>query len=210
MQKLVRLNPGKYYHIYNRGNNKENIFLEDRNYLFFLDLYKHYIEEVADTLAYCLMKNHFHLLVCIKSIDGQNEYYEKLRSERDEKPFKSLKNPTQQFSNFFNSYAKSFNKVYNRTGSLFQKPFRRNEITSNQYFSNLIFYIHYNPQKHGFVSNYKDYPYSSYNIITSELETILEREKVIQFFGDKESYINFDRSKMDEKIIEKVIEDDFD
>lgn len=60
---------GHYYHIYNRGNNKENIFIEERNYVYFLQLLKIYILPVADVYAYCLLKNHFHLLVRIKEED---------------------------------------------------------------------------------------------------------------------------------------------
>lgn len=58
-----------YYHIYNRGNNRENIFQEDRNYWHFLKLYLHHIEPIAQTFAYCLLRNHFHLLVKIKTED---------------------------------------------------------------------------------------------------------------------------------------------
>jgi len=61
------LQPGMYYHIYNRGNNRENLFLEKRNYPYFLTLYAKHIEPIADTCAYCLLRNHFHLSVRIKT-----------------------------------------------------------------------------------------------------------------------------------------------
>jgi REP element-mobilizing transposase RayT len=63
--------PGCYYHIYNRGNNGENIFREERNYRYFLQLYVKYIVPIAVTYAYCLLANHFHLLVRIKTEDEQ-------------------------------------------------------------------------------------------------------------------------------------------
>ncbi len=56
-----------YYHIYNRGTNRENIFREERNYEYFLKLYIKHIEPVAETFAYCLLRNHFHVLVRVKS-----------------------------------------------------------------------------------------------------------------------------------------------
>ena len=56
-----------YYHIYNRGTNRENIFVQERNYDHFMKLYAKTIGPVADTFAYCLLRNHFHLLVRIKS-----------------------------------------------------------------------------------------------------------------------------------------------
>lgn len=68
----------------------------------------------------------------------------------------------QKFSNFFNSYAKGFNKVYKRRGSLFLKNFKRKRIESEHQFLNTFFYIHLNPVKHGFVKNLFNWPYSSY------------------------------------------------
>ncbi len=61
MSNPIPLEPGKYYHIYNRGNNRENIFKEDRNYAYFLKLYVFHVGPIADTYAYCLLRNHFHL-----------------------------------------------------------------------------------------------------------------------------------------------------
>lgn len=60
------LQHGKYYHIYNRGNNREDLFKVSDNYQHFLKLYEKYISPIADTYAWVLMKNHFHLLVRIK------------------------------------------------------------------------------------------------------------------------------------------------
>lgn len=62
----VPIEYGKYYHIYNRGNNYENIFINSEDYLHFLSIYEIYINPIAETFAWCLMKNHFHILVRIK------------------------------------------------------------------------------------------------------------------------------------------------
>jgi len=62
---------GEYYHIYNRGNNREDVFFEERNYRHFLSLYAKYILPNADTYAYCLLRNHFHLLVRILTQEEQ-------------------------------------------------------------------------------------------------------------------------------------------
>jgi REP element-mobilizing transposase RayT len=70
------LKPDTVYHIYNRGNNREDLFKEERNYPYFLDKYFQYVSPLADTYAYCLMKNHFHILLRIKNED------EILRSSR--------------------------------------------------------------------------------------------------------------------------------
>ena len=74
MPKRIPLEYGKYYHIYNRGNNRENIFFEDRNYHYFLKLYAKHVEPVADTYAYCLLYNHFHFLVRIKTVEEQEAW----------------------------------------------------------------------------------------------------------------------------------------
>jgi hypothetical protein len=68
MTKSIPLQPGNYYHIFNHGNNRENIFIQERNYTYFLQLYTRYIDPVADTFAYCLLRNHFQLLVRIKDM----------------------------------------------------------------------------------------------------------------------------------------------
>ena len=68
----VQFAQGHYYHIYNRGNNREDIFIQERNYRYFLRLYAKHIEPMADTYAYCLLRNHFHFLVRIKDLDGED------------------------------------------------------------------------------------------------------------------------------------------
>lgn len=60
------LQPGRFYHVLNRGNNRENLFVEKRNYRYFLQLYAQFLSPIADTYAYCLMPNHFHLLIRVK------------------------------------------------------------------------------------------------------------------------------------------------
>ena len=168
---IPTLECGRVYHIFNRGNNRENLFREERNYDYFLKLYLQYIEPVAVTYAYCLMPNHFHSLVKIKDPDQ-----------------KGL-SPRQQYSNFFNSYAKSINKAYGRTGALFQRPFGRIEVTSDAYYTQLVYYIHLNPQKHGFKSDFRIYPYSSFHILLSNDPTFLDRTEVMSWFGGREEFI---------------------
>jgi len=110
MTKPIPLQYGHYYHIYNRGTNGENIFIEERNYHHFLRLYTRYISPIADTFAYCLLRNHFHLSVRIKTLD---ELVAQLKAAM--KPtMKTIKmlTPSQHFSNFFNAYAKAINAAY--------------------------------------------------------------------------------------------------
>jgi REP element-mobilizing transposase RayT len=195
------LQPGVYYHIYNRGNNRENLFLEHRNYPYFLDLYKKHIEPVADTYAYCLMRNHFHWLVRIK------ETSQVLKTcEVSNKKF----NPAQGFSNFFNAYAKAINKRYGRTGSLFEERFGRIPVTNTTYFENLIFYIHFNSEKHCFVADFRDWTWSSYHMLIGNGPTILKRDEVLHLFGGLQEFEKFHRERLDEKRLRQLIDKEFD
>ena len=93
-------------------------------------------------------------------------------------------NPSQQFGNLFNAYAKAINKAYRRTGSLFENPFGRIPVTSDAYFGRLVAYIHQNPQKHRFVDDFRAWPYSSYQAFLSQQATHLKRDEVLAWFQE--------------------------
>ena len=200
---------GQYYHIYNRGNNREDIFFEARNYRHFLELYARHIEPVADTFAYCLLHNHFHLLAYIKTAEEQEvkslRVSENLRVCPDD--FKPKK-PSQQFGNLFNAYAKAINKAYGRTGSLFENPFGRKLVASNAYLTQLIVYIHHNPQKHGFVNDYRTWEFSSYHAILSQKATRLKRDTVLGWFDGLPGFRAAHCREVNESAIEPLIADD--
>ena len=164
--KLEVLEKDKVYHIYNRGINGETIFTSYENKRYFLKLYLKYLEDKVETLAYCLMDNHFHFVFRIN-----NE-----------------KEVTQALSNLFNAYAKALNKQNNRTGSLFEKHFKRIQIENEEYLKNVIQYIHLNP-KHHLDLNYKNFNFSSYQTILSDKPTNLLRDEVILLFGDINNFI---------------------
>src|SRR3989339_1770736 len=146
----------QFYHIYNRGNNGEKIFYTTENYLFFLKRYDHYISDCADSYAYCLLPNHFHFL--IKVIDKEKM--------------------SDQFRLFFLSYSKSINNQTHRTGSLFQKRFKRTIIEDKPSLIRATLYIHSNPVPHKLTSEFRNYPYSSYLPFLSAKTTELKREEV--------------------------------
>lgn len=184
-----KLTPGDYFHVYNRGNNKETIFKTHENYIYFLKLWKKYIEPVAETFCYNLLPNHFHFFIRIrdtpKDLTG---------SPKDPTGFENLLDPngiSQHFSNLFNAYTKAINKRFERTGSLFQERFRRKEITSDSYYSSLIGYIITNAVKHGLSKKTADYRYSAYASLLSTGITLLLRNEVMDWFGGKEAFIEF-------------------
>ena len=168
------LENGKYYHIYNRGINSTMLFKENKNYQHFLNLYDIHIEPIAETYAWCLMKNHFHFLVRIKDLN-------EIESEK-----KIL--PSQSFSNLFNAYTKAFNKSYTRHSALFERPFRRKLIDNESYFQNLIAYIHNNPVHHKICDHPIEYPWTSYLACLSDKPTKLKRNEVIEMFNDVDNF----------------------
>src|ERR1035438_9553344 len=153
--------------------------------IFFLEKYKLYISPIADTYCYCLMPNHFHLLIKIKSEEELSETYKDLRG------FKNLEGLlSNQFSRFLNSYAKAVNKEQNRKGSLFMKNFKRDVITNERHLNKIVHYIHYNPVEAGLCEKPKDWSYSSYNaLISMNKSTMLLRDEVISWFGDRDNFI---------------------
>lgn len=177
--------PGKFYHIYNRGNNRATVFFEERNYEYFLRLYEQHINPVATTYAYCLMKNHFHILVRIKTEEERVAYSRGKLSEISE-----LKPAWRHFNNFFIAFAKGMNKAYDRSGSMMEKPYRRKLIDSDYYFLKLITYIHLNPQKHRQIADYRYWPWSSYQELQlpQKQQAIIAGPEVLELCGGFQAF----------------------
>ncbi|MDR6159768.1 putative transposase [Chryseobacterium sp. SLBN-27] len=201
MMNKTLLESGKYYHIYNRGNNGQNIFFEPKNYTFFLHRFHQYISPFCDTIAWVLLKNHFHILIYVKPVEEINS--EKLEYTATKTPKKI--DVHLQFGHFFNSYAKAINKRYKRTGSLFEKKFERKEVPTVAYFKKLIHYIHFNPVKHGFTDDVWDYPWSSYKSIVSHKPTKLNRKFVSELFKNQEYFKLYHLEEQDYSDIQDFI-----
>lgn len=201
MKHLPQLQFNTFYHIYNRGINGETLFMEPANYEHFLRLYAAHISPIAETFAWVLMNNHFHLLVRIYSVDEigfiQPREDKKLIIYQEKKKY----NPTQQFGNLFNAYAKAYNLKYGRSGGMFESPFRRLMINNEWYFKKLVYYIHYNPVHHGFCKEMSDYPWSSWLTMLSFKPANLERDKVIGWFNSKSEFVEFHQNKQDLRTI---------
>jgi putative transposase len=223
MNRYPLLKHGDVYHIYNRGNNREDLFRLPEDYRHFLQLYEKFIEPVAETYSWCLLRNHFHLLVKIKSKQEigffnplyssrfkdsgriDNQYYDDIKwqfireNEIDhfaEIGIEKLKRPTvyRQFAHLFNAYSKYINIKYRRTGSLFEKNFRRICVQNQFYFKQLVIYIHKNPEHHRFIDNFRHYPWSSYQSILSIRPTKLKRNVVVGWFDDKARFVELQTS----------------
>ncbi len=146
------------------------------------------------------MPNHFHFLVEIKTKKELTAFFqnEKPNLELDSTfpKFETLeKLISKQFSNFFSSYTQALNKQQGRKGSLFMKNFKRKKITSKEYFYKLVHYIHYNPVDAQLCKNLNEWKYSSYNAVCSNANTLIQKEKVIEWFEDLDNFIFIHKQK---------------
>ena len=184
----IPLIPDGMYHILSRAIGNEKLFHNNDNYDFFLQKYKQYILPVADTFAFCMLPNHFHFLIQIKSFGHLEEYFieKKKRKSIDLNQIPDL--TMECFSNLLNSYSKSFNKVYKRRGSLFIDYLRRVEIMDDCQFGSTIFYIHKNPVHHGYVNSISSWRWSSYNKLIGKSATMLKRDEVLNWFGNVSAF----------------------
>ena len=203
---MEKLQPNCSYHIFNHANGFENIFTVDDNYRFYLDKYQQYILPIAETYAYCLLPNHFHLVVRIRRKEVIEEVYRNFKSTNFSKVpnFGKVENSgkveitdniieqfiSKQFANLFSCYTQSFNKVNKRRGSLFLKNFRREPIENKAYFLNAVIYTHRNPVHHAFCDRYTDWSYTSFCEIKERNSHMIEVDKLLRMFGGRESFID--------------------
>ncbi len=180
-----KLDFSKVYHIYNKSIGNELLFREKSDYYFFLRKFERYILPIAEIYAYCLMPNHFHLLLKIRPEEDVIKNLNKISNDT------GVKVLHQTFSNFLNSYAKSYNKAHKRAGRLFLYSFKRILVYKEDYLFTLINYIHRNPIHHRFVNNFADWDYSSYNEIISNETTIISRDFVLSYFASIDEFIVF-------------------
>jgi putative transposase len=207
--------PDNFFHILNRGNNSCKLFYNSDNYIHFLRKYDLYLSDYLTTYAYCLLGNHFHFLVKLnktqhiietatKKEDLNIKLSELLTKEETKEEAAGLI-VSNQFRKFFMSYAKAINNQEGRTGSLFEKNFERILIDNVSYLNNVLHYVHFNPEHHGFVKDFKDYTWSSYDKILKPKPSKLPKHQIIESFGGKENYICFHGEKHSFSIIRKYI-----
>jgi len=161
-----------YYHFYNRGNNRQAIFFESDNYLYFLSGIKKYLVPVVNIVAYCLMPTHYHILVRVKPQTSEVS----LQVSR-------------AMQKFLISYTKAINKRFERVGSLFQGQFQAKPIQTYPHLLNLCVYIHANPVKDGLVALPEDWIYSNYLEWLGERNgKLVDQEFIQEHFGSPVEY----------------------
>lgn len=144
--------PNEIYHVYNRSNQQQPLFLHRDNYLYFLGKIRHHIAPTCDVLAWCLMPNHFHLLLSTNELSVATV-------QRSPLPLQKL---TESIRLLLSSYTKGFNKQYNKTGNLFQQKTKAKCVSAERYSVTVFHYIHQNPMAAGLVSKMEDWEFSSF------------------------------------------------
>ena len=178
------LEPGNIYHIYNQGNNKQIIFFRRENYFYFLKKIEQYLSQNADLLAWCLMPNHFHLIIAMKSDWITGSKMGPLNSS---------------IAILLRSYTRAINIQENRSGSLFREKTKaiwlgsieseklkyQNKVghehipdADEEYLFTCFRYIHQNPVKAGLVQKDTDWEYSSARDFASLREENLINKKL--------------------------------
>ena len=207
-----------YYHIYNRTNNQEFLFRSNENRHFFLSQYLKYLGDFLNIHSYALLDNHFHFSVKVKNISiidsalssklvqDQSVILKKYITSKD-KLLNIHSLIVDQHRRFFISYTQSFNKMYNRQGNLFSSKFKRSLFNPDVKFHYLQYYIHHNARKHGIVSAFRDYPYTSYEEILNHDDWLIDINGILERFGSLEAFDEFhNESHYSEKFEELIIE----
>ncbi len=153
----MKFEPENIFHVYNRGNNKARIFFRHENYLFFLQKVRKELLPYCEILCYCLMPNHFHFLVYVKSLLTLDSNKKHLLNDG--------------FAILLRSYTRAINKQEKRTGSLFQQKTKAKCLTYNQdtgkklpsiYPIICFHYLHQNPYKAGLFKKMENWEFSSF------------------------------------------------
>lgn len=193
--------PGHTYHLFSRAVGSERLFLNAENYRFFLRKLKQHTAGVCRFYCYSLLPNHFHLLgLIIDEAEIESHFREVKKKEFISSEHCLSDFIMERFSNFLNSYTKSFNKSYNRKGALFLDYLKRSVVMQESDFISFVWYIHKNAAHHGLVKKIGEWKYDSYNFLISESSTSLLRDEVLEWFGGRRFFIEFHNQTIDPKI----------
>ncbi len=198
----IKFEESGIYHVYNRGIDKKSIFKTEAQYDFFLKKWKSLIAPFFEIYAYCLMPNHFHFLIQVKTLNTAIK--DTIKKQGTSKSLKFIAKEISynefledQFKRMFSSYALTFNLQESRTGSLFQKRFKRVLIKSEPRLLYILAYIHHNPIHHGFSQDFEDWKYSSYSaFLNMNKSSLIARNNVFSYFDQnpeqgRDSFINY-------------------
>jgi putative transposase len=175
----MKLIPRQFYHLYNRGIDRQPIFFDQENYLFFLKRFRTHVRPFCKPIAYCLMPNHFHFL--IRTDERINEMV------RVGNVVQNVVSAGVQ--RWLSGYAGAVNRQRNRTGSLFTQNTGAKELKTPLHTRTCFHYIHQNPLKAGLVSRLEDWEFSSFRDYAGLRQGTLCEQEIARSYLE----INFER-----------------
>lgn len=175
---------GQYYHVYNRGVNRQPIFACEENYQFLLRRIKQFLPIYpVRILAYVLMPNHYHFLVGVNKDGSLSPFFQRL----------------------FNSYSQAFNRQQNRTGTLFEGRAKSIHVDDSKYIYALVRYIHLNPVLAGLVTNPASWKFSNYlEWIDARKDGLFDSQFRALFFSSADEYKKFVLSDISDALERKT------
>jgi REP element-mobilizing transposase RayT len=179
------LTSGCIYHIFNRAVGNEKLFIREADHFKWIELFKKYVLPLCELYAYCLLPNHYHLLLRLNFNTPAVDF-------------------SKAMSDSANSFSKWHNKEYKRKGSLFMRPFKRKLIEDDHQLSWTTWYIHRNPMHHGYTMDWSSWKFSSFQMFLNEKPTALNRNFILDFFGNKEELIKQHNLNADETMINLI------
>jgi putative transposase len=181
---------GCYYHIFNRGAHKLDIFYEPKNYQYLLSIFERYTAVYGVTIAaYCFMPNHYHVILS-QSADGSIGKF--LRTS-------------------FNVYVQGMNKVYRRHGTLFQGQCKVKLIDSDEYLVQVVRYVHRNPVEAGYVDDPIEWEYSNYAEWIGKRDSCFMDEQLLSaYFSGHHEYRKFVVEYRNSDTVNQIMEYTFD
>jgi putative transposase len=172
MENMTPLVPNKVYHLFTHAVDKTNLFFQERNYFYMLDLWKKHAAGKFNTYAYCFMPNHIHL--CVKTLEFDLE--RKSSNSKGKTPHSKVMN------NFLSAYVLAVNRQEKRKGTLLRGRFGRKEVDNEAYFRDLICYIHHNAIHHFDLATYDAWRHTSYHDFFKTNDSFLMKETVYNRF----------------------------
>lgn len=185
----IPLQPDTCYHVFNQAIGDDLLFRNDGNFEFFLRKYAVHTEGICDTYGYSLLPDHFHFAIKMKSNKECAKWFETKKHKVFDPSIDDVSDfLMERFSNLCNSYAKSYNKVFDRKGALFIDYMKRSEIIDENYLCDLIKYLHFNPVYHGICKDPMDWKWTSLHTFLAAKKTKIKRKEVLQMFGGLDKF----------------------
>lgn len=178
----------QFYRLHTSVSGGDQIFRNDSNYIFFLQKISKYLLPIMEVHGYVLLPHKFELLVLFRA---KNEIMKNLHLEEKEltkeREHRFLMQP---ISNFLNSYAKAYNKMFQRKGALFVDYIKRDKLEDEESLIRSLCDIHMLPVQHHLVSSPQDWKYSSYgSYLNLELHSSVSRSFLLDLFGNKQNFV---------------------